>query len=223
MNLGPFSPTAYWEGFNTFLSSRPKALKPYLSLPSGIIIDLLDPPVLSSVNSKNWPEELELHWRVKVVSPSLRVKNCLVLTPTTMCSMLYINQCAAFLPKKTDLKNLWHFHHYFHLLLNSFEVHYQDLLYCKIEHHCYLLVSLSSNYFWQISCSFMIFLSKFYIIFCLLLITNLSIDSFWDSKFFSLSLSYSNANFLIDIFNKTIFTNKINTIYNIFIMTEIKK
>ena len=107
MNLGPFSPTAYWEGFNNFLSSRPKALKPYLSLPFGIIIDLLDPPILSSVNNKNWPEELELHWRVKVVSPSLRVKNCLGLTPTTMCSMLYINQCAAFLPKKTDLIKNW--------------------------------------------------------------------------------------------------------------------
>ena len=66
-------------------------------------MDLLAPPVLSSVNNKNWPEELELHWRVKAVPPSLKVKNCLELTPTTMCSMLDINQCAAFLPKKTDL------------------------------------------------------------------------------------------------------------------------
>ena len=27
-------------------------------------------------------------------------------------------------------------------VLNSFEIHYQDLLYCKIEHHCYLVIVL---------------------------------------------------------------------------------
>ena len=25
-------------------------------------------------------------------------------------------------------------------VLNSFEIHYQDLLYCKIEHHCNLAI-----------------------------------------------------------------------------------
>ena len=37
------------------------------------------------------------------MSPSLNEKNCLEFTPTTMCSILFINHCAAFLPMKTDL------------------------------------------------------------------------------------------------------------------------